>query len=172
MCSFSCVLNIISTLVEKTLSLKAWWKSLFQMKASTKPHKVPLTVLASDFPVFYICVLFSPWLSVTVPWLTVCSSGLVENCFTEELHFLMNDNLQFWDAWPQAHKVPFILSNTFRYYCQLGHVVWLSFLGHSFTFTFAHIHPFCLNKIQVSWNSTFDVLPRHSLVSFNGLNNW
>lgn len=90
----------------KTLNLKAWWKSLFQMKASsTKPHKVPLTVLASDFPVFYICVLFSPWLSVTAPRLTICGSSPVKKCWTEELHFLMNDKLQFWDAWPQTHKV-------------------------------------------------------------------
>lgn len=106
MCSFSCVLNIISTLVERHSVWKhdenhySKWKP-----AAQKPHKVPLTVLASDFPVFYICVLFSPWLSVTAPRLTIWGSSPVKKCCTEELHFLMNDKLQFWDAWPQTHKV-------------------------------------------------------------------
>lgn len=96
---------------------------------STKSHKVPLTVLVSNFPVFYICVLFSPWLCNCTS--IVCGSSPVKNCCTEELYFLMNDKLQFWDAQPQTYRYPCILSNTFRHYCLLGHVIWRPFLGHS-----------------------------------------
>lgn len=107
---------------------------------STKPHQVPLTVLTSNSPVFYICVLFSPWLCSCTS--IVCGSSPVKNCCTEELYFLMNDKLQFWDAQPQTYRYPCILSNTFRYYCLLGHVVWLPFLGHFFSLspllTFVH----------------------------------